>query len=192
MDVDVAVKMRFGVDGIEHKHVVELFGALRTVFEHGAHGRVAVDIGVFALDIVFVGRLICQLLIRFHQARAHVAHTGALRAVENILLGGAGMSALNERSLDRVLDLLDRGAFISILLVQIGRHLPGKRLCHLVIVAAERLGGFKNRGCDFIRVKQDAPPVALDNRLDHLALQPLTVSIYCAILKIQAQHLGIL
>ena len=102
------------------------------------------------------------------------------------------MSALNERSLDRVLDLLDRGAFISILLVQIGRHLPGKRLCHLVIVAAERLGGFKNRGCDFIRVKQDAPPVALDNRLDHLALQPLTISIYCAISKIQAQHLGIL
>ena len=55
MDVDVAVKMRFGVDGIKHKHVVELLGALRAVFEHGAHGRVAVDIGVFALDIVFVG-----------------------------------------------------------------------------------------------------------------------------------------
>ena len=72
MDVTVAVRRRgvFGQDIV----VDEKFGALRAVFEHGAHGRIAVDIGVFALDVFFDGGRESEFFIYIHQIRFCIAY----------------------------------------------------------------------------------------------------------------------
>lgn len=80
-------RMRAGVLGIEHIQVIELFGALRTIFEHRAHGRVAIDVRIFALDIGLRRILECDILQNVHQARLGLARTAALCAVEDIRLG---------------------------------------------------------------------------------------------------------
>lgn len=77
---------------VQHKHLIKSLGALRAIFEHGAHGGVAVDIGVFPLDVVFGSAFEGQVLIHLHQGGVHLPHTGALCAVEDIFFGSAGMS----------------------------------------------------------------------------------------------------
>ena len=44
-----------GVLGLEDEHLVELLGALGAILEHGAHGGVAVDVGVLPLDVAVLG-----------------------------------------------------------------------------------------------------------------------------------------
>ena len=104
MDIsaDVGCGRVLGQDIIVDKEL----GAFRTVLEHGAHGRVAVDIGVFALDVLLYGRRPGQLLVNVHQVRFRVANLGVLRPVENIGLGRARVIVLDERFFHYVLDFL--------------------------------------------------------------------------------------
>ena len=51
---------------------------------------IAVDVGVFPLDIVICRRLKGQILVNAHQFGIHVAHAGAFRTVEDEFLGGTG------------------------------------------------------------------------------------------------------
>ena len=172
VDVDVPRQVRLRVLGPQHEHVVELLGPLGAVFEHRAHRGVAVDVGVLPLDVVLVRRLVGELLIGLHEAGVHIAHAGALRAVEDELLGGAGVAVVHERALHRVLDLLDRGALVPGLL-EGGGHLLRQRAGHLVIAAAQRLRRLEDRGRDLVEVEQDAPAVALYNRLYHSGYPPV-------------------
>ena len=81
VDVDITLMVRLGVLRIEHKQLVELLCALRAIFEHGAHGGIAIDIGVFPLDIIIFCILKGEALVDFHQTGIHFAHTGAFRTV---------------------------------------------------------------------------------------------------------------
>ncbi len=104
MDVDVAVGVRGrGVLG-QNVVVDKKLGTLGAVFEHGAHGRVAVDIGVFPLDVLPDGRGVRQLFVNIHEIRFRVAYLGMLGAVENIGLGGFGVIVLDEAFLHHVLN----------------------------------------------------------------------------------------
>ena len=59
MNMNISVSVRLGMGGVQHIAFIEMLCTLGAVFQHGAHGGVAVDICVFALDIavgcVFVG-----------------------------------------------------------------------------------------------------------------------------------------
>ena len=55
VDVDVPLPVGLGMLRVEDKHIVELLGALGAELEHGAHGGVAVDVGVLPLDIGVLG-----------------------------------------------------------------------------------------------------------------------------------------
>ena len=53
VDMDIALTVGFGEFRVQDEHLAELLRALGTVLEHGAHGSVAVDIGVLSFDVVF-------------------------------------------------------------------------------------------------------------------------------------------
>lgn len=55
---------------------VEMLCTLGAVFQHGAHGGVAVDICVFALDIAVGCILVGDVLEGFHQSVVHVSDSG--------------------------------------------------------------------------------------------------------------------
>ena len=95
MDVNIPFPMGFGVPGVQDIHLIELFGAFGTIFQHGSHSGVPVDIGIFPLDISILRGFEGQILIDFHQAGVHFAVTGALRPIKDIFFGGAGMSIFN-------------------------------------------------------------------------------------------------
>ena len=84
MDVDVAVVMGLGLLRAQDEDLVEVFGALGPVAQHGPHGRVAVDVGVLALQVVVPRVAERQLLIDVHEAAPHLPHAAAPVAVEDI------------------------------------------------------------------------------------------------------------
>ena len=95
VDVDITLAVCLGVCRIEDEHLVELLGTLGAVLEHGSHRGITVDIGVLALDVVLERGLERQILVHLHQTGVHLTHAGALVAVQDVLLGRAGMSAFD-------------------------------------------------------------------------------------------------
>ena len=96
VNVDVAVEVSLAVLGVEDVHMIELLSALGTVFEHCSHSGVAVDVGVLALDVVVLGSLEGEILVNLHQLRVHIADSRAVCAVEDVLLGGSGVSVFDK------------------------------------------------------------------------------------------------
>ena len=165
--MNIALAVRLGMRGVEDEHFIELLGALRAILEHGAHGGVAVDIGVFALDVVLERGLEGQILINLHQPGVHLAHTGALVAVEDVLFRRAGMAAFDQHLLHCILYLLDRGNFVADRAFQHLLDLLCQAARHLIILAAGCLRRAEDRRCDLLDLEGRTAPVTLDNLLNH-------------------------
>ena len=109
VDVDIPVDMcRRHVLG-QDVVVDKILGALGTVLEHGAHGGISVDVGVFPLDVGVLGVGEGEFLVDLHQVAFRLADLGVLRPVEDVGLGGAGEALPDQFLLHQVLDLLHGG-----------------------------------------------------------------------------------
>ena len=73
VDMDVAVDVGGGNVLGQDIVVDEIFGPLRPILEHGAHGGVGVDVGVFPLNVGVLGVGKGQLLVNVHQVRLALA-----------------------------------------------------------------------------------------------------------------------
>ena len=167
VNVDVAVAVRRCMRRVKDEHLVELLCALRAVLEHGAHRGIAVDVGVLALDVVLDGGLEGQILVDLHQVGIHLTHARTLVAVQDVFLRGAGVAALDEHGLDRVLNLFYRRDFLADSLFKLLFDLLRQLVRHLVILAADRLRRAEDRVRDFIQIKRSCSAVSLDNLLYH-------------------------
>ena len=119
VDVDIAIAVRLGVFGLDHAQKVELFRAFGAILQHGAHGGVAIDIGVFALEVGIFGGTESNILINLHQPSVDFAHAAALGAIENIAFGGAHKAVFDQDFFNRVLHLFNRGHFDGLALFQL-------------------------------------------------------------------------
>ena len=170
MNMDIAVKMRgrgvLGQDII----VDEEFGALGTVLEHGAHGRVAVNIGVLPLDVLPDGRGVRQLFVDIHQIGFRVADLGVLRAVENIGLGGFGVIVLDQRFFHHVLNFFHMA---EAALIQLSADFLGdeKQVRGRHVLAAHSLIGFGDGVENLDRIKGHGRAVPFHNTGGHEKLQ---------------------
>ena len=116
--MNVAVLVHLAVHGVQYAQLIELLGRLRAVFEHGAHGGVAVDVGVVALHVRLARLVERQLVHRLHQPRIGFADARTFGAVQYVLLGGAHQPVLDENGFHLVLHLFD------------GRNVVGRKLLH--------------------------------------------------------------
>ena len=107
--VDIAVDVRLGVLRVEHVHLVELLGTFAAVFQHSPHCGVAVDVGVFALDVAVRRGHEGQILVYLHQGGVHLACPGAVCAVQYVSLGGLCVTLLDEHSFYHILYFLNGG-----------------------------------------------------------------------------------
>lgn len=55
VDVNIPILVSLTVFRLEHVHLIKLLGCFTAVLEHGAHGRIAVDIRILPLQIAFAG-----------------------------------------------------------------------------------------------------------------------------------------
>ena len=112
VDMDVPAGVGPGMLGLHDEHLVELLGPLAAVLEHGAHGGVPVDVGVLPLDVAVLGGGEGDVLIDLHEAGVHLPGPAALRAVEDIGLGGLDIAVVHQHPLHDVLDVLHLGAIL--------------------------------------------------------------------------------
>ena len=108
VDMDVAAVVSAGVFRVEYKHLVKCLSTLRAIFEHGSHGGVAVDIGIFTLDIVFRSAFEGKIFVNLHQLGVHLTHAGTLCAVEDVFFGSAGVTIFDQHLFHHVLNLFHR------------------------------------------------------------------------------------
>ena len=165
--MDVAFPVSTAVLGVQNEHLAELLGTLGTVLQHGAHGGVAVDVGIFTLDIVLQRGLEGQIFVNLHQTGVHFPGAGALVAVQNVLFGGTGMAVLHQNLFHRILDLLHGGQGDHIFVVQQLHYLLRQTLGHLTITTAGSLGGSVDGIGYFFDLKGCPTAVALDDFCDH-------------------------
>ena len=168
MDMDVTVDVRGrGVLG-QDIVVGEILGPFGTVLEHGAHGRIAVDVGVLALDVFFDGGRVGQGLVDLHQVRFRVAALGVLGAVQDVGLGGLGVIVLDQGLFHHVLDLFHMAEVLGF---ELAADLFGDeqeiRGGH---VLAGRLVGLGNGIENLDGIKGDLGPVPLDDARKHVFL----------------------
>ena len=116
VDVNVSGDMRLRMLRIENVHLIELLRPFRSVLQHSPHGRIPVDIGIFALDIVLCRIAESEILVNFHQFCIHISDAGPLRAVENIFFRRTGVTFFDENLFYRILHLF-HGRFRNLLLI---------------------------------------------------------------------------
>ena len=155
MDVDVAVGVGAGVLRVHDEHLVELLRALAAILQHGAHGGVAVDVGVLALDVAVLGGGEGDVLIDLHEAGVHLSGAAALGAIEDVGLGRLHIAVVHQHPLHDVLDVLHVGAGAALHL-QHRSHFVGQ-LGSSVVVAGfiGGLKGFVDRVGDLILMEGD-------------------------------------
>ena len=164
--MDVAVGMRRRSVLGQNVVVGEILGALGAVFQHGAHGRVAVDIGIFALDVLLDGRGVGQLLVNVHQIRFGITYLGMFGAVKDIGLGRPGIVVLDERILDDILDFLHMPEPLLIqLAADLFRHEEEIRRRH--VLPSHGLVGLGNGVENLDGIKRHARSITLDDAGRH-------------------------
>ena len=175
VDVDVALAVRLGEAGIQHIHIVELLGALAAELEHAAHGGIAVDVGVFALDVAVHGILIGDVLENLHQAGVHFAHAAALGPVEDVGLGRADEALFDEHLFNGILHLLHGGGGFHGLIPFDGIH---NQLCQFLggigaLAAAAGHEGFLDGLFDLLLLEGNHAAVAFGDGGNHDDPAPL-------------------
>ena len=104
----------------EQIDLVIRLGAGGTNLQHGAHGGVAIDVGVVTLHITGAGVDVGDLVDGLHQGGVGLSGTGTVGTVENVGLGGGVEAVVHQLLLDRVLNGLDVGGGGRIFGLQIG------------------------------------------------------------------------
>ena len=107
MDVNVAIHVSTAVFRLEHHHRVEMLCGFRTVLEHRAHGGIAVDVRIFALEVGFLRGTERDVVKRMHEARIDFAHTGAFSTVQDVALGSIGVTTFGQSLFYSILNFFD-------------------------------------------------------------------------------------
>ena len=172
MDMDIPVDMCrrnvFWKDIVVHKIV----GTLRTIFQHGPHGSIGIDVGILPFDVRIRRTGERQLPVDIDQVRLGLAHLRVLGAVEDICFCRLGKSILDQLLFHQILDLLYIGCFP----VRNGIH----HCIHqrLKLIRGDRFHSgslvcLADRISDLFYIKRHGHPVPL---LDHLRAHRLIPS----------------
>ena len=123
VDVDITVSVGIGMLGIQHIAFVEVLCTFRTVFQHGTHSSVAVDIGIFTFDVTVCCIFICDVLESFHQTVIHVSDSGTFCAVQDIRFCCTHIAVVDQYTFNAVLDLFNGRGFDPFFFKSVGNFM---------------------------------------------------------------------
>ena len=81
MNVNVAVPVSLSVFRLQNSHLIEFLRSGRTILQHRAHCGIAVDVGIFPLDVAVLCRIKCQLVHNLHEIGFDFPISGTLIAI---------------------------------------------------------------------------------------------------------------
>ena len=168
VNMDIAFPVCLGNMRLQQEHFIELLGTLRAILEHGAHGGIAVNVGIFTLDIIFNGGLERQILINLHQSGIHFTLARTLIAVQDICLRGACMSLLHKDFLHGVLHIFNRRCCRRAVRLDIICHIQCQPHGQLVVMTPGSLCSLIDSICNLCYVKKYTSAVSFFNLLYHL------------------------
>ena len=108
VDVDIAVLVGKRDLRIDHLFEVIGLGRFASELEHGAHGGIGIDVGIFTLVVVFAGVLSGDAVDRGHQIGLGFTDAGTVGAIKDVFFRRFGIIMLDEDVLDDILAVFDR------------------------------------------------------------------------------------
>ena len=169
VDMDVAFFVSTGEFGGQQIVLIESLGRFAAVAQHGAHGGIAVDIGVFALQVEVFGVGEGEILQGVHEARLHLTDAGAFVAIEDVGLGRAGVAVFDEHLFHEVLHVLDVRGVAAFGFKDI-KDLIGQMGGHGTVSAALRLGSTEDSFIYFGYIELDNARVPFFDEAYHVSL----------------------
>ena len=167
VNVNVTFPICLGMLGAEEICFVIGLRPCCTDLEHGAHGGVAVDVGVIPLHVAGTGIDVGDLIDGLHERRVCFTGTGAVGPIENIGLGGGVEAVIHELLLNGVLNGLYIGGGGRIAGLQIGLHGSGDPGGVISSAFSAGFQRFQNSGNNFALLIEHHTAVPLYNALNH-------------------------
>ena len=167
VDVDVAVSVGVGMFGVQHIAFIEVFCAFGTVFQHGAHGCVAVDIGIFAFDVTVCCIFVCDVFECFHQTIVHVSYSCTFCSVQDVSLCGTHIAVVDQYAFYAVLDLFYCGGFDAFFLESVGYFVSKAQADAVILCAYCRLKRFIDGAGNLVDIKEYLTAVSFCDRCNH-------------------------
>ena len=167
VNVDVAAVVSVGYVLVKDVVVNEVLRAFRAVFEHGAHSRIGVDIGVFALYIGILRIHKGQGLEDIHEILLGLTQLAAFGTIEDICLGRFGKIVGYKHFLHNILYLFDRRNGVR---RDFTEHLIGKAQYFFLgdLLIGNSVSGFSDSVADFGSVECNGLTAPLYNKLGTL------------------------
>ena len=81
MNVNVAVPVSLSVFRLQNSHLIEFLRSGRTIFQHRSHCSIAVDVGIFPLDVAVLCRIKRQFVHNLHEIGFDFPISGTLIAI---------------------------------------------------------------------------------------------------------------
>ena len=186
VDVDVAAVVRAGVLGFEDEQLVEFLRAFGAVAQHRAHGAVAVDVGVFTLDVAVGGLFVGDVVVYAHQAAVFLALAAAAQVIGGIAVGNVVEARSFEHRKDGFINRIDVHAFRA-------RQGVGDGVGQLGNVgfaggAAAVMKGSGNGFSDFFRLESSLSSVPLDDGFGHGSFPPAFHFCICWAAQQRSRH----
>ena len=167
MDVDVAFPVSLGMFRAEQIHLVISLGTGSADLQHGAHGGVAVDVGVVPLHVADPGIGVGDFIDGFHQAGVGLSGPGTIGPVEDVGLGSGAEAMVHQLAFHGILNGFDVGSFGGKMGFQFPLHIIGYSGGIRCIAVLGGFHGAQNGGGNLVLVKQDHSAISLDNAGNH-------------------------
>ncbi len=152
VDVDVALPVGLGVLRAQQVHFVVGLGTGGADLEHGAHGGVAVDIGVVPLHVADPGIDVGDLVDGLHEPGVGLSGPGAVGPVEDVGLGSGVEAVVHQLLLHGVLNGFNVGSALGEFPLQGPLDVVGHTGCIGSIAVSRYLHSLQNGSSDLILV----------------------------------------
>jgi len=167
VDMDVALPVCLGMLGAEQIHLIIGLCTGSADLQHGAHGGVAVDIGIVPLHIGNAGIDVGDLIDGLHQRRAGFPGPCTVGAVQDVCLGCAVEAMIHQLLLHRILNHLNMGRLRGKMILQLPLDIVSHPGSVGGIALSGNLHGLQDRCGDLVLIVQNHAAVALDNTVNH-------------------------
>ena len=167
VDMDIALPIGLGVLGTKEIDLVIGLCTGSADLQHGAHGSVAVDVGVVPLHVAGPGVDVGDFINGLHQHGIGFPDAGAVGAIQNICFCGGIEAMVHELLLYRILNGLDIRGGVGVFCLEIRLNCIGNPGGIGSVAFAGCFQRLEYSGCDFALLIEHHATIAFDNTLNH-------------------------
>ena len=153
--------------GVQHIAFVEMFCTFRTIFQHGTHGCVTVDVGIFTFDVTVCCIFVCDVFESFHQTIVHVSDSCTFCSVQDVCFCCTHIAVVDQDAFNAVLDLFYCRGCDTFFFESVGYFMSKAQAYTVIFCTNCCLESFIDSAGNFVDVEEYLAAVSFCDCCDH-------------------------